>query len=297
MSVKSTLAAATEFFAMGYLKNSLRFLIVAVAIVSLGHVQARAETPLIEVLNSNPQWVGTVDERGPLAVTFLVADDPPKLSNVFYRWQQERLRVVVEFKLEKADIEFMIPPKKRNRRYSLTLTEGGALRGSLTGFTRDKKATFSEDVLLEPVAAAEARAPTEARVLDTHEIQGSAKHCRLPSDFAVSEGGGLPQKLKRYLGYFSGFWETDRLYHTLLVSEITEDGSAIVYYAHEKYKPWKINKPECSRYQAEIEDGLLKLTTGRRRAIVTYGFLDFGTLMATYEFRGRVTAGMFKRHN
>ena len=245
----------------------------------------RAETALIELLKATPKWFGAVGEGNQFAVTFDVVGDPPALESISYRWGQSRERDAVEFKLGKADIEFMIPPESRNRWYKLVLTKDGALRGSLTGLIRDKSRSFYNFVLLRPVGAAKGTVT---------ELKGSTKHCSMPPGFAVSDGEGLSPELKRFLGFFGGSWE-NRLYHTLLVAEITEDGrNAIAYYAHEAYEPWSVYKPGCSRRKVKIEDGVLTLPLSKK-VTMKYRFSDANTLQGQYDWGNRTISGTFKR--
>ena len=130
-------------------------------------------------------------------------------------------------------------------------------------------------------------------IAHSETLKGSAKHCSVPPDFAVSDGEGLSPEQKRFLGYFSGYWD-DQLYHTLLVADITKDGTASAYYAWEAYAGWNIDRPGCTRFKAKIDDG--KLTgTLRSSAKVKYWFSDPDTLTGEYDRRNRVTPGIFKR--
>lgn len=142
--------------------NASRPIYVLTLILTAGLLLAvapvRAETPLVEVLKANPEWVGTVDETYSLAVTFRVSDNLTKLENVSYRWERGEKRNATKFKLGDATIEFLIPPERRNRWYDLTLTKDGTLKGSLTGILRDGSGTFDMSVFLRPVDAEEARA-------------------------------------------------------------------------------------------------------------------------------------------
>ena len=136
---------------------------------------------------------------------------------------------------------------------------------------------------------------TMTSVAHSAELKGSAKHCSVPPDFAISDGKNLSPKLKKFLGFFSGYWDR-QLYHTLVVSEITKEGDAVVFYAHEAYEGWNIRRPNCGRHQAKIEDGVLTIkTVARGKALVKYRFSDADTLEATYDRNNRVTPGEFKR--
>ena len=125
------------------------------------------------------------------------------------------------------------------------------------------------------------------------ELKGSAKHCSVPPDFAVSDGAGLPEDKKKFLGSFGGYW-ADALYHTLLVARVRDDGSATVFYAYEKYEPWNIPRPGCSTFSARIDDGVLrgKLRNG---VDVQYRFSGPHTLDGRYDRNGQITEGTFER--
>lgn len=246
----------------------------------------RAETALIEILKANPKWFGTVEATHQLAVTFHFVGNTPSLERISYRWEQSRERDAVEFKLGNSDIEFMIPPEERNRWYKLVLSKEGTLSGSLTGFTRDKSRKFYNWVVLRPAGEPKG---------SVTELKGSTKHCSMPPGFAVSNGEGLSPEVKRFLGFFSGEWE-DRLYHTLLVAKITEEGkNAVAYYAHEAYEPWNVFKPGCSRREVKIEDGVLTLHLNKKTTM-KYRFSDSETLQGQYDWKGRTIGGTFKRH-
>lgn len=272
-----------------------RFIIAAFVLWFFGFGPARADTPLIEILKANPEWFGTVDATRQLAVTFHVKGNPPKLENVSYRWESEERRDSLEFKVGERNVEFLIPPRDRNRWYKLDFTNDGALIGTLTGLQRDKELTFLEMVLLRPV---------ERRTGPPVELKASAKHCSVPPDFAISDGKDLPPELKRFLGYFSGQWgRSDEflVYHTLLVVDINTYGHATVYYAYEPatglYAQYRrFHDPGCSRRQAKVEDGTLTINFPNGD-IAKYRFSDADTLQATLDIRNSSYPGTFKRHD
>jgi len=277
---------------MRVLTNSLRFIIAASVLCFFGFTQARAETPLIEILKANPEWFGTEGKKkNQLAVTFHVAGNPPALKRISYRWEQEMERDALEFKLGNADIQFMIPPEERKRWYKLVITsKDKTLWGSLSGLVKDGSRTFRSEVLLRPVERT-----AGAQV----ELRGSAKHCSLPPDFKVSAGEGLPPELKKFLGYFSGDWLTTggtRVRpHTLLVAEIIKDGNVVAYYAVDKSALDPAGKPGCWRFStAKIENGVLKATFTNGTDL-KYEFSDPDTLNGYKAYGRGSNVGYFKR--
>ena len=129
-------------------------------------------------------------------------------------------------------------------------------------------------------------------VAQSAELKGSAKHCSVPPGFKISDGKGLSPAQKRFLGFFSGYWD-EKLHHTLLVAEILKDGTVLAYYANEKYKPWCVNRPQCSRVKGKLDDGVL--TVKLRSDIARYEFSDPDTLKGEFDWRNRITPGTFKR--
>lgn len=251
-----------------------------------------AETPLVEILKADPEWFGTVGKKkNALAVTFDVSGDPATLKSVSYRWEQEERRYAVKFKLDDSSVDFLIPPGGRNRWYQLVLTPDGSLWGSLEGLTKDRSRTFRQEVLLRPVGKAEAR--QEAATSSVLTLKGSAKHCDVPSGFQISDGKGLSPAQKRFLGFFSGYWD-EKLHHTLLVEKIYEDGTVLGYYAVETYSPWKIHRPNCRRVKGKLDDGVLTVKL-RSSTVVRYEFSGPDTLKGEYDRNNRVTPGTFKR--
>lgn len=134
--------------------------------------------------------------------------------------------------------------------------------------------------------------PTRNETSRVLTLKGSAKHCSVPPDFAISDGKGLSPAQKQFLGFFSGYW-AGKLYHTLLVAEISKDGTVSAYYAHEAYGPWKIPQPNCSRVKGKLENGVLTLKWSS--VVVRYEFSDSDTLKGEYNKRNRITPGTFKR--
>jgi len=126
------------------------------------------------------------------------------------------------------------------------------------------------------------------------ELRGAATQCALPADFAIADGKDLAPELRGFLGQFSGWWG-DKLYHTLVISNVAADGAAVVHYAHDRYGPWDLDAPWCGRVPATIAGGMLTLTVGGQRTVATYRLADPDTLHGILKRGGRTTLGVFKR--
>jgi len=126
------------------------------------------------------------------------------------------------------------------------------------------------------------------------ELRGPAKQCALAADFAIADGKNLAPELKGFLGQFSGWWG-DKLYHTLVISNVAADGAVTVHYAHDRYGPWDLDAPWCGRVPATIAGSVLTLTVGGQRTVATYRLADPDTLHGVLKRGGRTTLGVFMR--
>ncbi|MEM7427732.1 MAG: hypothetical protein AAF441_16690 [Pseudomonadota bacterium] len=117
--------------------------------------------------------------------------------------------------------------------------------------------------------------------------------CRLGQDFAVVDQTGVDAKLVRFAGCVRRQL-ADKLDNTLIVHQVSADGTAPGYYAWGTYRRWSIKEPDCLPFTGEIADGQLKfrLPWGSR---VTYRLIGTQTLEASFNQSGRFTRGVMHR--
>jgi peptidoglycan hydrolase-like protein with peptidoglycan-binding domain len=127
--------------------------------------------------------------------------------------------------------------------------------------------------------------------------------------FVVSQFVGAPARaaedLTRYCGNFeiaagpltgiyTGQWrrESDgfQLNHTLVVTEVTEDGKATVLYAYGTAPTFRIHRPDCFRVEAKLENGVLTVPLPRG-ATAFYKVGENGSFSATYRSPNGETPG------
>lgn len=67
---------------------------------------------------------------------------------------------------------------------------------------------------------------------------------------------GVRPEFTRFLGIYTGRW-ANQLPHTLVVSEVRDDGTAVFIYAYDAYGPWGIDEAGCGRFTGRIEGAAL----------------------------------------
>ncbi|MBU4582128.1 MAG: hypothetical protein KKH02_06945 [Proteobacteria bacterium] len=115
----------------------------------------------------------------------------------------------------------------------------------------------------------------------------------LPQDMKiVAPEPTLSPEIKAFSGKWFGVWD-GILEHILVVEQINPPDATVIY-AYGKAASWNTANPNFFRPQAQIEPGVLKLST-RRPAKVTYRLQSDGTLDATYEWSGGISSTKMKR--
>lgn len=116
------------------------------------------------------------------------------------------------------------------------------------------------------------------------------------SKYCPIDGNPLPaERNSELIGIYDGTWD-QKLEQTVIIHEI--DGKEVkTFYAHGKYAPWDIHRPNCGEAPGELKnDRTIVLNRFRNGAKVKYVLMEDGeTLQGEYKRDGRTTYGNFKR--
>ena len=123
-----------------------------------------------------------------------------------------------------------------------------------------------------------------AACAETYTTDGSTA-CKtpLPADFTVTPPAeSVPPEYAKFSGIWGdGKWE-GKLCHTLVVTEVNEDGSVSAIYSHGRYEGWNIHHAGFFTLSGVIEDGVLELER-------------LGTgVKANYRFQGEKLLGSYR---
>ena len=97
-----------------------------------------------------------------------------------------------------------------------------------------------------------------------------------------------PVEFAKFVGVWGGGKWDDKLCHTLVVESVDPRGNVRAIYSYGTYEGWDIHNADWFRPTGTIKGGVLKLTTFRNGAEVTYR-MEGDSLSGEYLRRGNVS--------